>query len=40
MAEAFWESEKDLTDARQERITVNEDFESQQPDDGFPGGDR
>jgi len=32
MAEPFWESEKDLTDAQQERITVNEDFESQQPD--------
>jgi len=28
----FWESEKDLTDAQQERIQVNEDFQSQQPD--------
>jgi len=28
----FWETEKDLTDAQQERIQVNEDFESQQPD--------
>jgi len=28
----FWETEQDLTDAQQERITVNEDFESQQPD--------
>jgi hypothetical protein len=28
----YWESEQDLTDAEQERIKVNEDFESQQPD--------
>lgn len=28
----FWETEKDLTDKQQERIKVNEDFESQQPD--------
>jgi len=28
----FWETEQDLTDAQQERIQVNEDFESQQPD--------
>jgi len=30
--EPFWETEKDLTDKQQERIKVNEDFESQQPD--------
>jgi hypothetical protein len=29
----FYETEKDLTDKQQERIKVNEDFESQQPDD-------
>jgi len=28
----FWETEKDLTDAQQERIKVNEDFEAQNPD--------
>lgn len=28
----FYKTEQDLTDAQQERITVNEDFESQQPD--------
>lgn len=28
----FYKTETDLTDAQQERITVNEDFESQQPD--------
>jgi hypothetical protein len=28
----FWETERDLTDAQQERIQVNEDFQSQNPD--------
>jgi len=28
----FWETEQDLTDAQQERIQVNEDFQSQNPD--------
>jgi len=28
----FWETEKDLTDAQQERIQVNEDFQSRNPD--------
>jgi hypothetical protein len=28
----FWETEQDLTDAQQERIQVDEDFESQNPD--------
>jgi len=28
----FWKTERDLTDAQQERIKVNEDFDSQQPD--------
>jgi hypothetical protein len=28
----FWQTEKDLTDAQQERIKVNEDFEAQNPD--------
>jgi hypothetical protein len=28
----FYKTEKDLTDKQQERIKVNEDFESQQPD--------
>jgi len=32
MPEPFWKDEKDLTDAQQERIQVNEDFESQNPD--------
>jgi len=32
MDKPFWKSEKDLTDAQQERIQVNEDFESQNPD--------
>jgi len=32
MSEPFWESEKDLTDVEQERIKVNEDFQSQNPD--------
>jgi len=32
MSEPFWKSEEDLTDAQQERIKVNEDFESQNPD--------
>jgi hypothetical protein len=32
MSEPFWESEKDLTDAEQERIKVNEDFQAQNPD--------
>jgi hypothetical protein len=32
MPKPFWETEKDLTDKQQERIKVNEDFESQNPD--------
>jgi len=28
----FWETEQDLTDAQQERIQVDEDFQSQNPD--------
>lgn len=32
MPEPFWETERDLTDAQQERINVNEDFQSQNPD--------
>jgi len=28
----FWETEQDLTDAQQERIQVNEDFQSRNPD--------
>lgn len=28
----FWETEKDLTDEQQQRITVDEDFVGQQPD--------
>jgi len=32
MSEPFYESEKDLTDKQQERIKVDEDFQSQQPD--------
>jgi hypothetical protein len=32
MPTPFWEDEKDLSDAQQERIKVNEDFQSQNPD--------
>lgn len=32
MPDPFWETERDLTDAQQERIKVNEDFEAQNPD--------
>jgi hypothetical protein len=32
MPEAFWKDEQDLTDKQQERIKVNEDFQSQNPD--------
>jgi hypothetical protein len=32
MSDPFWESEQDLTDAQQERIAVNEDFQAQNPD--------
>jgi len=32
MTDAFWKDEQDLTDAKQERITVDEDFQAQNPD--------
>lgn len=32
MPRPFWETEQDLTDAQQERIQVNEDFDAQNPD--------
>jgi len=32
MSKPFWEDEQDLTDAQQERIQVNEDFDAQNPD--------
>jgi hypothetical protein len=32
MSDPFWQTEEDLTDAQQERIKVNEDFESRNPD--------
>jgi len=32
MPKPFWETEQDLTDKQQERIKVNEDFESRNPD--------